>query len=283
MQNIAIFPNTERDAGLAATSSVARILRGFGKTVLLDERYKAEIGDENGIVFAEKGKLLEMCDLIVVLGGDGTILRVANDAAEYDIPIMGINLGHLGFLAQAESDETGVFERLFRGDYTVKRCMMLKVRIFDGETLCGEYTALNDVILKDEDGGMISAEVEIDGTVTDRYLADGMIIATSTGSTAYSLSCGGPIVHPSLDCIILTPICPHTLKSRCIVIPPDDTVRVRIDAQYRGDASVKADGGCVGRLGRGGYIEIVRSERCASLINLNGRSFFDIIRKKLAD
>lgn len=283
MQNIAIFPNTERDANFEATLEVARILHGFGKTVLLDVCHKAEIDGKIDAIFAPKRKLLEMCDLIVVLGGDGTILRVANDAAEYDIPIMGINLGHLGFLAQAESDETGVFERLFRGDYTVKRCMMLKARIFDGDVQIGEYTALNDVILKDKDGGMISAEVEIDGTVTDRYLADGMIISTSTGSTAYSLSCGGPIVHPSLDCIILTPICPHTLKSRCIVVPPDDKVRVRIDAQYRGDAYVKADGVCVGTLGRGGHIEIVRSERCASLINLNGRSFFDIIRKKLAD
>ncbi len=281
MQNIAIFPNTDRDTDFSATRAVAEILHGFGKTVMLDSslRGRADVDAE----FDEKHELLAKCDLIVVLGGDGTILRVANDAAEFDIPIMGINLGHLGFLAQAESDETGVFSRLFAGEYTVRRSMMLEARIFSDGKQSGSYTALNDVILRGEQSKMISAEVEIGGTVTDRYLADGVIVATSTGSTAYSLSCGGPIVHPSLDCMILTPICPHTLKSRCIVVPPDSRVRVRIDAEYRSDAAVRTDGETVGTLGRGDYIEIVRSSRCASLINLNGKSFFDVIRNKLAD
>lgn len=281
MQNIAIFPNTDRDPDFSVTQAVAKILHGFGKNVILDSelRGKAKVDAE----FREKHELLSVCDLIVVLGGDGTILRVANDAADYDIPIMGINLGHLGFLAQAESDETGVFSRLFAGEFTIRRSMMLEMRIFSGGVPSERYTALNDVILRGGQSKMISAEVEIDGTVTDRYLADGMIIATSTGSTAYSLSCGGPIVHPSLDCMILTPICPHTLKSRCIVIPPDSRVRVRIDAEYRSDAAVRTDGRPVGVLGRGDFIEIVRSERYASLINLNGKSFFDVIRSKLAD
>lgn len=281
MKNIAIFPNEERDIDLSATRELARVLNGYGRTVIFDEKYKDQISEK--AEFLSKNEVLKKADLIVALGGDGTILKVASDAAEYDIPMMGINLGHLGFLAQAEKDEISVFEKIFAGEYTVSRNMMLEARLIRNGKTVEKYTALNDVILKGRASKMAALEVEVDGIRTTRCLADGMIVATSTGSTAYSLSSGGPIVHPELDCMLITPICPHTLKSRCIVIPSDKTITEKIDTSYKCEVLLKIDSNSVHVMEEGEYIEIVKSERRASFINLNGRNYFDVVRKKLAD
>ena len=281
MNNIAVFPNRDRDLDFSATEGVVKYLRSCGKRVLLDkEDEKTGIA---GAEFMERGEILGCADLIVVLGGDGTILRIVNDASEYNIPIIGINLGHLGFLTQAEDGDTSVFDKIFAGEYTLSRNMMLDVRLMHGDEVRKSFTALNDVILRGRSSKMIALEVKVDGISTNRYLADGMIAATSTGSTAYSLSSGGPIVHPELDCIILTPICPHTLKSRCIVVPSDMTVAMKLDRSYTDEAQLKVDGNSVHIMEDGEHIEIVRSERRALLVNINGRNYFDVIREKLAD
>lgn len=281
MKNIAIFPNEERDIDLSATRELVRVLNGYGRTVIFDEKYKDQISEK--AEFMNKDAVLKKADLIVALGGDGTILKVAADAAEYDIPMMGINLGHLGFLAQAEKDEISVFEKIFAGEYTVSRNMMLEARLIRDGKVAEKYTALNDVILKGRASKMAALEVEVDGISTTRCLADGMIVATSTGSTAYSLSSGGPIVHPELDCMLITPICPHTLKSRCMVIPSDKTITEKIDTSYKCEVLLKIDSNSVHVMEEGEYIEIVKSEKRASFINLNGRNYFDVVRKKLAD
>ena len=281
MKNIAIFPNEERDIDLSATRELAGVLNGYGRTVIFDEKYKDQISEK--AEFMNKDAVLKKADLIVALGGDGTILKVAADAAEYDIPMMGINLGHLGFLAQAEKDEISVFEKIFTGEYTVSRNMMLEARLIRDGKVAEKYTALNDVILKGRASKMAALEVEVDCISTTRCLADGMIVATSTGSTAYSLSSGGPIVHPELDCMLITPICPHTLKSRCMVIPSDKTITEKIDTSYKCEVLLKIDSNSVHVMEEGEYIEIVKSEKRASFINLNGRNYFDVVRKKLAD
>lgn len=281
MQYIGIFVNRERDKALTATKTTATALLNRGKTVLLDSRYKSEL--ELDAEFVSHEEMFSKAELIIALGGDGTILHIMADAARHDVPVMGINLGHLGFLTQAEKDNAEIFDRILNNGFTVNRAMMLTAKLHrcSGDTAC--HNALNDIILKGSDSKMISLEIEIDGTVTNHYLADGIIIATSTGSTAYSLSCGGPIVHQSLDCMILTPICPHTLKSRCIVIPPDSSVILRFDPGYCSETAVKADGNFIGYLKSGDYIEIIRSEKRAPLATLNNRNYFDVIRTKLSD
>ncbi len=282
MQNIGIFVNLERDPELLWAERTAKELLSRGARVFFDAEYRDRLCDMD-INFLSHCELVDKSDLIVVLGGDGTILKIIGDAANAGTPVVGINLGHLGFLTQAEKDDTSFFDKIINGEFEVRQLMMLEANVVKNGTVSCTALALNDMIFRGSGGKMLSLEVEVDGTVTNHYLADGVIVATSTGSTAYSLSCGGPIVHQSLDCIILTPICPHTLKSRCIVIPPDSGVRLRFDPSYHNDAVLKADGVFADNLSDGDYIEIARAAKPALLAILDTHNYFDVIRKKLSD
>ena len=281
MQNIGIFVNQERDTGLDATHHVARALIARGMTVLLDEELKERLTLD--AQFVSKSELFEKAELIVALGGDGTILKIAHDAAACRVPILGINIGHLGFLAQAEKGDEDIFDKIANGDFTVNPTMMLEAKVCGSDVCKNGASALNDIILRGSEGKMLSLEVWIDGTIANRYQADGIIISTSTGSTAYSLSCGGPIVHNSLDCMILTPICPHTLKSRCIVVPPESRVTLKSDASYCSHADLKVDGMAVATLCPGDAVEVSKSTLRAPLVAINDRNYFDVVRKKLSD
>ena len=282
MKKIGIFLNRDRDPQLESARHAAAELLRRGASVFFDLSYKAELSD-TGAEFIAHCDMLEKSDLIVALGGDGTILKIIKDAAASDTPVMGINLGHLGFLTQAEKGDDSIFDKIANGDYTVNHFMMLECRICKNGVSSEPSLALNDIILRGNNAKMISLEVEIDGTVANRYLADGIIAATSIGSTAYSLSCGGPIVHQGLDCILLTPVCPHTLKARCIAVSPDSKIILRFDESYCSETDLKADGEPIGHLLDGDYIEIAAAEIRAPLAMVNDRSYFDVIRKKLSD
>lgn len=282
LKKIGIYVNLQRDPNLDAARLCTKELLSRGQSVLFDCEFKDTLGID-GVAFMPFDEIMQNADIIVALGGDGTILKIIGDAAKHGVPIMGINLGHLGFLTQAERDDLWVFDRIADGDYKVCQSMLLEARIVKNGIPSAPALSLNDIIFRGNDLKMISLEIEVDGTITNRYLADGIIVSTSTGSTAYSLSCGGPIVHPGLDCMILTPVCAHTLKSRCIVIPPDSRVVLRFDASYRSEAELKADGITVGTLSEGDYIEIVKSTLRAPLVQFNDHSYFDLIRKKLSD
>lgn len=282
IKNIALIPNTERDTQLFATTEAFHLLASCGFNVLIDEALKC--AHLCGASFLSADELMQGADMLITLGGDGTILKAAGEAAPYRIPVLGINLGHLGFLTQAErGDIETVADEIALGNFSVSEHMMIRVRVMkDGAEVCGA-DALNDIITVSGSQKMLSFEVLVDGTVTNKHMADGMIMATSTGSTAYSLSCGGPIVYPELECMVLTPVCPHTLKSRCIILPPDKKVTLRADFEYSRDAEVRADGRLIHRLGEDEYIEAERSEYSARLVNIGGRSFFDVIREKLGE
>ena len=173
--------------------------------------------------------------------------------------------------------------KILDGDFSVEHRMMIDARVVSDGKVTETFSALNDIIIRGDSAKMISLTAEVDGTETSRYLADGIIVATSTGSTAYSLSCGGPIVHKALDCMIMTPVCPHTMKSRCMIIPPEANVAIRFDAAYSNEVDLKVDGISVKRLGADEYIEVVRSAKRAPMININSRGYFDVIREKLSD
>jgi len=282
MQNIAVFVNRNRDADFSGTREIVTLLKEYGRNVILDECLQNEI-DIPGLCYVKADAIFEKSDMVIALGGDGTILKIVNQAAEYDVPVVGINLGHLGFLTLAERDDLSNIIKIFEGEYTVEHRMMLDARIVKNGQVIESFSALNDVIVRGDSARMISLTAEVDGTEASKYLADGIIVATSTGSTAYSLSCGGPIVHKNLDCMIVTPVCPHTMKSRCMVIPPESVIGVHFDATYCNEVDLKVDGIPVKRLGAGEYVEVVRSERRVPMINVNSRGYFDVIREKLAD
>lgn len=282
MQNIALFVNKDRDIDLSATKEVISLLKKYNKTIYLDIALKDEL-DIPDLLYTQGDGIFECCDAIFALGGDGTILKIVNRAAENNIPVAGINLGHLGFLTQAERNDLSNLVKILEGSYTVEHRMMLEARIITNGKSSASFTALNDIIIRGDSSKMISLTAEVDGTEASSYLADGIIVATSTGSTAYSLSCGGPIVHKALDCMIMTPVCPHTMKSRCMIIPPESTIAVRFDAAYCSEVDLKVDGNSVKRLGTDEYIEIIRSEMRVPMINVNSRGYFDVIREKLSD
>lgn len=281
MQNIGIFVNQERDAGLNATLHVAKALISRGMTILLDKELNGRLPLD--AQFVSMSELFQKSELIVALGGDGTILKIAHDAAAHNVPILGINIGHLGFLAQAEKGDEDIFDKIAEGDFTINPTMMLEARVCGSDVCPDGAVALNDIILRGSEGKMLSLEVLVDGTVTNRYQADGIIVSTATGSTAYSLSCGGPIVHSSLDCMILTPICPHTLKSRCIVVPPQSNVTLKFDASYCSHADLKVDGMAVATLCAGDEVHVSKSTLRAPLVAINDRNYFDVVRNKLSD
>ena len=282
MRNIALYVNRYRDADLSATKEVISLLKKYNKTVFLDMSLKDEI-DISHVKFAQSDEIFKCCDAVIALGGDGTILKIVNQAADFDVPIMGINLGHLGFLTQAERGDLSNLVKILEGDYTIEKRMMLDAQVISGDKVTETYTALNDIIVRGDSAKMIALIAEVDGTQASSYLADGIIVATSTGSTAYSLSCGGPIVHKNLDCMILTPICPHTMKSRCMIIPPESTAAIAFDGAYCDEVDLRIDGISVKRLGANEYIKVVQSSKRVPMINVNSRGYFDVIREKLSD
>ena len=279
MNRISIIPNTDKDKNFETTRKVAEILRSFGKEVCIENTLK--IPDYN---FIRQGRdELVKSDMIVVLGGDGTILDIADEAAKNDTPILGINIGNLGFLSQAEAVSADIFKDIFGGNYTLTESMMLHASLMENGKGLMEFTALNDAVIKGESARMLNIKVDIDGTNTNNYPADGVIISTATGSTAYSLSAGGAIVHPELDAIMITPICPHTLKARCMIIPATKKVKISLLPPHRSNGVLTVDGKHSVKIEEGLYVQVEKSEHKVKFINLNRRSFYDIVREKIAD
>lgn len=279
MKRISVIPNTNKDKNFSATIAVVEILKSFGKEVLVDNDLKLLSG---GVKCAPKEELAKS-DMIVVLGGDGTILDIAEDAAKNNTPILGINLGNLGFLTQAEAVSKDIFRDIFGGNFEISENMMLQAAVIENGVETEKYTALNDAVIRGESARMVNIKLDIDGVNTNNYPADGVIIATATGSTAYSLSAGGAIVHPELDALMITPVCPHTLKARCMIVPSEKVIEVFLKEPYRVDAVLTIDGKKSVKLSRNASVRITRSENKLRFINLNRRSFYDIIREKIAD
>ncbi len=223
-------------------------------------------------------------DLVVVLGGDGSLLHAARQAAPLGIPVLGVNLGRVGFLADVEAGELpAMLDRLVDGRFVVEERMMVEATVGRGEPQTERFLALNDVVVtRSTLARMARIEARASNSVLGVFPADGLIVATATGSTAYSLSAGGPIVHPLLDCLVITPICPHTLAARPVVIGPDETVEVRV--QGPGNDLVVTVDGQLSRPFRAGEDSLrVRRASCrARLVRLSGRSPYELLRQRLS-
>ncbi|MDR3645430.1 MAG: NAD(+)/NADH kinase, partial [Clostridia bacterium] len=268
-----IISNRERDAGYAAARQVCEKLRSItGQTY--------EIFDYEQHFIDGKGELMSVLpadSVIVALGGDGTILHVAKHAALAGIPVLGVNVGRIGFLAGIESDELESLSRLCTGDYQVKERMMLDVS--DGSKV---YCVLNDaVVSKGELARIIDINILCNGRVISNYRADGIILSTPTGSTAYSLAAGGPIVDPTLECIGVTPMCPHSLVSRAILFSPGSVITARALVAEGGDAYLTIDGQEVIPIKSGQPVEVRRSSVLARLIRLKDVTFYEALGNKL--
>lgn len=227
----------------------------------------------------------EICskiDCLLVLGGDGTFLRGARYVVGTDIPILGVNLGRLGFLTEIEVSEVYIYlEKLLTGDFSIEERSMLFAKVKRDNASIGNFFALNDfVIYKGSFSRLITLDVSLGDEYISSYSADGIIISTPTGSTAYSLSAGGPIVYPGLNVSILTPVCPHSLSARPLVIPPDKVIKVSINA-VNASAKLTVDGQCGFQLKNGDVVIIENAQYVTKLIRIKENSFFNILREKL--
>lgn len=224
-------------------------------------------------------------DAIFVFGGDGTVLRALDSYVECDIPMLGVNLGRMGFLLETEPDEMAdALDRLKRGEYEIERRMMLRVEgVCSGKNV--KAYATNEVaISRGLSQRMIAMDAFVGNTLVDHYIADGLVLASPTGSTAYSLSAGGPIISPDVSCFLLNPICPHSLQSRPIVLSPKEIVRLRIEMkEMREGIQLAVDGQVVREMRNHEEITVIRSPHDGLLIRFSKeRNYFSLLKDKLS-
>ncbi len=267
--------------GYPGLPAVLRTLGELAPALGLELHYELELRE-----LANDGRLLEdpaQLDALLTLGGDGTLLRGARIISPHPVPILGINLGHLGFLTCCNADQlSNALMRFARGDYLAESRMALQARVFDVDGLQRtEWIALNDVVL--HKGGyarVVGLRVAANGEVIATYAADGVVLSTPTGSTAYSLSAGGPVVYPTLDTIVVTPVSAHTLAIRPVILPATVEVTLRSD-DGPDELLVTVDGQVGTKFAPGETLSVRRAEGGVLIIRFPGSSFFSTLRQKL--
>lgn len=283
---VVLSPNPYRDRGLKAAQSARRILEkcGVEATICLpfelDEHSRLEL--PAGLRLSRLGDELAGADVLVCFGGDGTILHAAREATPRNIPVLGVNMGSIGFMAELEQGELPLLSRLAGGRFAVERRIMLDVAVRrEGKTVFTE-TALNDaVVTKGAVARVLDLEVTGDRVVISSFSGDGLVVSTPTGSTAYSMAAGGPIVEPTAENIIIAPICAHSLHAKPFVLDSARTVGVRVVPGSKKTAYLSVDGGRAFRVQQGDWVECRRSRRMTQLVRLTGRSFYERINQKL--
>ncbi|RKJ40914.1 NAD(+)/NADH kinase [Acutalibacter sp. 1XD8-33] len=272
---IAVAPNLVKRQAQACTDEALAILRSCGcQAVLADGLY-------GGPPAREAVEAVAACDLLLAIGGDGTIICAAKIAARLDKPVLGINAGKLGFTAGVEPGQLRLLSRLARRDWREERRMTLSVTVNSGDSR-KNFLALNDAVVSAELAKIIEYKMAIGTNPGYTYRADGFMIATPTGSTAYSLSAGGPVVEPVLDCMIYTPICPHSLFNRSVVFAPETQLTVEVP-RNRGRVFLTVDGEAPLELREGDRLSFFKGERWARFIKLTDNNFYDILNQKLLE
>lgn len=283
MKNVILTPNPYRDRNFQTVRSAIQILKdaGMRPVVCLPFDVDKSFDLPKDIRFSRLERELPGADVVVCFGGDGTILHTAKAATKRGIPILGVNIGTMGFMAELESTELHRLAQLASGDYSMDNRMMLDVTVQRDRDIIFDDICLNDVaVTKGAVARIVYLSVECDGVQAMTCGGDGVIVATPSGSTAYSLSAGGPIVEPDAKNIIITPICAHDMGSRCVVASDRRVVTVRMVQNARRNAYLSVDGGKALRLNMGDVATIRKSRYETKLVKLNDRSFYDVVNAK---
>lgn len=284
IRKVALVPNTSKNGALRCARRVAALLAENGVTCYA-EKSRAEMFDAlgGGVLPLENDVLFEQCDAAVVFGGDGTVLSVAKRAAQAGVPIIGVNFGHVGYITELEESEVDMLSRLATGDYRLEKRMMLDVSISkNGKQLFFSHAFNEAAITRGIVTRLADFSVSCDGDLVSHYRADGLIIATPTGSTAYSMAAGGPVIDPSVEVIAATPICSHSPElARSLVFGPNSVIKVNVPSARRAEAVVTVDGRAYFRLNDSELsVTISKSQKYVSLIRLKNTPFATTLLKK---
>ncbi len=280
---VLICPNADRDIGLAVTEKINTIFLSHGVQTAICPFFDGENHSlPEKFRYAELEKEANCADLAVCLGGDGTILRTARVVAEKGIPIIGVNMGSVGFMAELEPDDIEQIENVLTGNYRTEKRIMLSAEIYrDGVKLLSDF-ALNDIVIKG-DSKVISLEIFGDDEPITSFSGDGTVISTPTGSTAYSMAAGGPIVEPDARNIIITPICAHVLAARSFVLAPERTVSVVFNGKKNNPSTVAVDGRDVFHMEKNDVLKVHVSDTETHFIRITHTGFYKKVYKKLGE
>lgn len=283
LKRIILTPNPYRDQKFTTVREAAEILQNAGIETRICLPFEVDRSYElpKDIRFSRLDRELPNASMVVCFGGDGTILHMAKAATRHGLPILGVNIGTMGFMAELESSELPMLARIAQDDYTVDNRMMLDVTVQRDKDIIFHDIGLNDVVItKGAVARIVHLSVKCDGRQAMECGGDGVIVATPTGSTAYSLSAGGPIVEPEARSILITPICAHDVISKCIVASDKRVITVELTQNARRNAFLSVDGGRALRLNIGDVATIRRSNLVTKLIRLKERSFYDVVNMK---
>ena len=275
---IGVLPNLDKRGAAQVVEKMGKLFKEWGYTAYLPD---SMVGTD--YIHLPEKELFEKADVIVTVGGDGTIMRYAKVAARAQKPVLGVNAGRMGFLAQIEPNELELLKKLGSGDYTIEKRMLLNIDIVENGAVKSNFTAVNDAVIT---GGFISRIIDIKAYIGDEcvsYRADGLIVATPTGSTAYSLSAGGPIIDPVSENIAITPISSHTLTARPIILSRDAVVKFKAFSLKRSDIYFSVDGRKVAEIKPYTEIVVSKSKFNVDLIRFSDKSFYRTISEKFRD
>jgi NAD+ kinase len=283
LKKVILTPNPYRDKNFETVRSAAKILREAGLEVKLCLPFEVDRNYElpKDLRFSRLDREINTAEMLICFGGDGTILHMAKTATRHGLPILGVNIGTMGFMAELESAELQELARLADDDYMIDERMMLDVSVYRDRNIIFHDICLNDVaITKGSVARIVNMAVKCDGVQAMECGGDGLVISTPTGSTAYSLSAGGPIVEPDAHSILITPICSHAVASRCIVASDKRVITVELTRNSRRNAYLSADGGKTLRMNMGDIATIQKSNLTTKLVRLKKRSFYDVVNVK---
>ena len=275
---VAVIPNLDKRGSSEVVEKLGLLLKQEGiKAYLPDTIFGANFEH------APEDELYRLADIVITIGGDGTIIRYAKRAALDDKAVLGINAGRMGYLANIEQNELGLISKLKTNEFFIEKRMMLNVEIYENGNLINKFSALNDAVIT---SGFISRIIDTNVTVHNdsiHYRADGLIVSTPTGSTAYSMSAGGPIIDPLTENICITPICSHSLSAKPILLGADNKIKIKSYSKKRTDIYLTIDGRKVANIKPSTEIIISKSELYAKLVRLNDRSFYKTLSVKFRD
>jgi len=281
MRGIGLIPNWQKENSALVVERICEFFKQRNILVLTADSRQTDYhtgGSLEKRLESWRGRV----EILIVVGGDGTILRAARDLAHWDVPILGINVGHKGFLAEIEVEQMDRYlQYIVTGQYQFRERMMLDATVQREDRVLGRFIALNDIVIsRGPFSRILTLNTFINEDFLESYSGDGVIVATPTGSTGYSLSAGGPIVNPSLELIVITPICPHSLNNRAVIVTVNEQILMRVDSR-QAQVVMTADGQVGFALEDGDEVVVRKSEQKVKLVHFGDNSFYRLLRQKL--